>query len=152
MEQNNAYCGKKIANEFIRLNCNKNNILTHMHIQKLVYFAHAMSLATYNKPLVKETFQAWPYGPVNVEIYQELKGSGKDNIISMLKTEDDSAELDENSKKIIHAVYDKFGGKNAWKLSEISHNNSPWKKVFEKGKSNPISNEDIINYYKSSGE
>ncbi|MBZ7936520.1 DUF4065 domain-containing protein [Campylobacter sp. B0100352/1] len=145
----NAYSGKRIANEFIKLSKTKKNSLTHMQIQKLVYFAHAMSLATYERPLVRETFQAWPYGPVNVAIYQELQGSGKKEITKLLKADDDSIDLDEESKNIIEAVYNKFGKKNAWELSEISHNDSPWKKVFQENKSNAIQNEDIIEYYKA---
>lgn len=141
-----AYSSKAIANEFIRLAQNDGG-LTHMQIQKLVYFAHAMNLATYNEPLIRETFQAWPFGPVDVKIYLEFKGSGKTKIKELIENVNET--IDERSKQLIEIIYDRLGKKSGWELSDFSHKESPWKSVFEKGKSNPITNDSIIKYYRS---
>ena len=35
--------------------------LTHMKLQKLIYFAHGWHLALYGEPLIDEEIQAWEF-------------------------------------------------------------------------------------------
>jgi uncharacterized phage-associated protein len=44
-----------------------------MKLQKLVFFPHADFLVNYGKPLVRQDFEAWDYGPVIPSLYAEFK-------------------------------------------------------------------------------
>lgn len=141
-----GYESKTIANQFISLAMDSGG-LTHSKLQKLLYFSHAMSLATYGVPLVKDTFQAWPFGPVSVQLYLLLKERGKEKVKSLF--EDVVEKLDDRTKDLIQIVYNRVGENEDWELSDFSHSDSPWKSVYVKGKSNPITNESIVNYYRT---
>ena len=44
-----------------------------MKMQKLVYLAHGWHLAIHDRPLISENFEAWPYGPVEEDLYHIFK-------------------------------------------------------------------------------
>ncbi|MBQ5470005.1 MAG: DUF4065 domain-containing protein [Acetobacter sp.] len=118
-----------------------------MQLQKLIYFAHVESLRKYGQPLVKGVFQAWTYGPVDISVYLEFRGSGKEKISEIKNV---SNQIDSNSKAIIKEVYVRYGQMSAWQLSEMTHDKSfsfgrPWCSVYKEGESNPIPNEMICN-------
>lgn len=139
-----GYNSQTIANEFILLG-RKDGGMTHSKLQKLVYFAHAMSLASYGEPLVKDTFQAWPFGPVSVSLFLSLKSCGKNKIIELIDHVNE--DIDRRSKELISVVYDRVGKNEYWELSDFSYPDSPWRSVYVKGKSNPITNDSIVRYY-----
>ena len=39
-------------------------LISHMKLQKLVYFCQGYSLALYGRPLFPEPIEAWTHGPV----------------------------------------------------------------------------------------
>lgn len=141
-----AYSSKAIANEFIRL-AQKDGGLTHMQIQKLVYFAHALSLVVYDRPLVEKRFQAWPYGPVDLDVFLVFRGSGKQKIKNLIQNINQT--IDSETHELIRLVYKTFGKKTGWELSELTHEGAPWKETYKPGESNIISDEDIKKYYKA---
>lgn len=141
-----GYSSKAVANEFIYLSKNNGGI-THMQIQKLVYFAHALSLVVYNRPLVKKKFQAWPYGPVDLDVYLVFRGSGKQKIKDLIQNI--SETIDNETHELITLVYETFGKKMGWELSEFSQEGSPWKETYKLGESNKISNKKIKKFYKN---
>ena len=150
MEPHAPYPSKVIANEFIRL-AQKNGGLTHLQIQKLVYFAHVESLGKHDKPLVRRLFRAWSFGPVDLEIYSEFRGSGKRKIKEEIRYVGDT--IDESSKCLIKEVYKEYGDKTGWELSEMSHDTTsylghPWAEVYQKGETGIlIPNEEIKKCY-----
>ncbi len=60
-----------IANKFIDLA--KNEPLTNMQLQKMVYIAHGFSLALRDTKLYYEYTRAWNFGPVVPELYEKLR-------------------------------------------------------------------------------
>ena len=75
-----AYEAKAIANYFLEKAKAEGNSLTPMQVQKLVYFAHGWYLGLFGEPLIKESVQAWSYGPVIPSLYQEFKRFGNQGI------------------------------------------------------------------------
>lgn len=71
-----------IANYFIELAKNDDNLVSPMKLQKLVYFAHGWCLALADKPLINEKVEAWQYGPVVGSLYREFKKYGNEGITS----------------------------------------------------------------------
>jgi uncharacterized phage-associated protein len=47
--------------------------ITNLTLQKLLYFAHGMYLASTGSPLVGGYFEAWTYGPVHPQVYGAFK-------------------------------------------------------------------------------
>ena len=50
--------------------------ITHLKLQKLIYYSQAWSLALNGIALFEEDFEAWAHGPVIPEVYQEYKEYG----------------------------------------------------------------------------
>lgn len=69
-----------VANFFLAKAEEKNNPLTQMQLQKLMYFAYGWCLASQNQPLFNAGFHAWDFGPVCVPIYNRFKQFGRGHI------------------------------------------------------------------------
>jgi uncharacterized phage-associated protein len=75
------YEARKIANLLIsRFDVGAIN-LTNLRLNKLLYFIHGHSLLERKNGLVRNHFEAWPYGPVVRVVYDAFKKFG-DKIIS----------------------------------------------------------------------
>lgn len=114
----------QVANCFIEIFKENKRQLTHMQLQKLVYYAYAFYLYDKNKELFESKFHPWAFGPVDADLYKEIKSSNNStfNIIYPLSVESfncscDSPELKEISDYINKA----FGTWTAYELSELTH-------------------------------
>ena len=103
--------------------------LTHLKIQKLLYYADGLNLVINNNPLFKEKIYAWPHGPVVREVYEKLSGYGRNEInfdinefAKIQKMNSDNSLYD-----LLVSVYDNYAGYTAWQLREKSHvAGGPW--------------------------
>lgn len=51
--------------------------VTHLSLQKTIYFLHAQFLKEKGEPLCKGYFEAWKHGPVHPQIWSSFKSSGR---------------------------------------------------------------------------
>ena len=141
VEYRPSYLSTTIANEFIRL-AQRNGGLTHMQLQKLIYLAHVENLKRYDQPLVRGMFQAWSHGPVNVRVYVHLQHLGTEKI--QKEIEDVPSGTDDRSKTLIEEIYKEYGHLTGSRLSKMTQKNTlfgkPWNNVYQKGRSNAITN------------
>ena len=70
-----------VANKFIQLAGYENRLLTQMQLHKLVFFAHALALASQDTPLIRGAFIATQYGPVEAELWEFTKSYGPDPML-----------------------------------------------------------------------
>jgi uncharacterized phage-associated protein len=70
------------ANEFLQLGWSEPGLppITQMKLQKLLFYAHAWHLATQNRPLFEEDFEAWAWGPVVRDVYFQTREFGREPI------------------------------------------------------------------------
>ena len=61
------------ANSILDVAFKNANPVTHLKLQKLMYFVYKKYLHDTNKPLFSEYFEVWTYGPVLPSIYHEFK-------------------------------------------------------------------------------
>lgn len=54
--------------------------VTHLALQKIIYFLHAQYLKETDTPLCKGYFEAWKHGPVHPQIWTTFKNAGRDPI------------------------------------------------------------------------
>lgn len=143
-----GYNAKAIANVLIQYAKDEDKPLTHMQLHKLIYFIQAVSYAERGVGIVSDNFQAWPFGPVILPIYEELRGSGKKNIRELIPVEDNENIHDEADLDLIKRVWEKLGELDGWRLSALTHiEGGPWKQIFERKKSNIIPKALMKQYY-----
>jgi len=125
--------------------------MTPLRLQKLLYYAQGWSLALRDCALFDEQIQAWPWGPVVPEVYQAYKHLGRhgipaDNIGDIQITDDERDLLD--------AVWGAYKGFSAIRLSEMTHDEPPWKDARgslrpESPSSREIRKDDLKRYFKT---
>ena len=139
------YDARQIANEFIRRGLAEGRPLTPLHIQKLVYFAHARFLVFHKRPLVYQDFRAWQYGPVVRDVYDALK-----SYRARAVTESISSSEEEQEPLQDHGTIDwsfrSFGHLDPFLVVSMTHEpKGPWERARKSGRA--ISNDSIREYY-----
>lgn len=138
---------KTVANEFINRGIQENNPLTHIEVQKLLYFSHGWVMGIHGRPLHYGLWEAWRYGPVLPEVYFNLNHHRGKPIKTTIK--DAPVEpFSEEEKAIMDVVYG-YRSLGTFALVGISHSkDGPWYQTWHiKGDSAIISNEIIQSYF-----
>jgi uncharacterized phage-associated protein len=138
--------------------------LTHLALQKLLFFSHGWYLAEHDAPLLLGHFQAWQFGPVLRSVYDSFRSAGR-RPISIRATKLDlttgqyvvcAEALDERARRLLLAVLTAGANVSAWYLSELTHlQGSPWDCVWSRAHSEVnigmrIPNTLIRNYFLTS--
>lgn len=135
---------------------------TQLQLQKLLYFFWCQYSKMYGTYVFKEDFEAWTYGPVIPEVYEEFKKFKKAKI-----TFQDKKSLDlevysrmvkiSNYDKIVEALdktIEKYGKCTSTRLVSKSHEKGgPWDLVFKNGigSGEIIPKQLIMEYAKANG-
>lgn len=157
---------KTIANFFIKKALLENEKLDVLKLNKLIYIAHGWHLAYFDKPLIQEAIQAWPYGPVITNVYHDFKRY-KNNPIKkptydflleqgQIRYEKyDMPDDSDDSIRFLSKIWETYKSYSGVQLSKWSHEpNGPWYKCwYETGaafkKNQIIANEMIGDYFKN---
>lgn len=142
------YSAENIAEWFlnknrIQMNFEDSEYITNLKLQKLLYYAQGYFLAKKDIPLFDDDFLAWEHGPVIRKIYDKYKKNGSDGI---RYTEDFKIVIDLETERILEEVYNEYGQYTAWKLRNMTHEESPWKTT---QRNEIISKEKIKDYFKT---
>lgn len=130
--------------------------ITNLRLQKLLYFIQCYFYFEYNEPCFKEDMEAWDFGPVSREVYEEFSYNVSKNIENTYeyfiidketglykKIKFNEENISEKDKCLIEKVIEICSNKTNYMLVEISHSQSPWENNYEKNKKNKILNKDI---------
>lgn len=140
------------AAKFILNECKRQNgedLITTWKLQKLVYYSQAWALVWDDKPIFNEKIEAWANGPVVPELYAVHRGEFK---ISSAGISGNSLKLLKEHKETIVEVVKFYGNYSPHQLSELTHNEDPWKEA-RKGQSpgergsNEITHASLAEYY-----
>lgn len=106
----------------------KQGEISTLKLQKLCYYAQAWYLAWEETPLFNEDFEAWANGPVCPELFRVHKGkfSVSANDIDEPISEDTFSKI---QKEDIDKVLKYYGNKESHWLSELTHQERPWKET-----------------------
>lgn len=123
------YRGLAIADYFVKKCIEQNIPVTNMSILKMIYFAHGFSYALRHKPLIKDPFLAWPWGPVEKHTYDCFKKYSANPITSISgETNDELIKIEKDKELCI--FLDKFiplAKASPFVLSDKSHvSGGPW--------------------------
>ena len=99
--------------------------LTSWKLQKLVYYSQAWSLVWDEAPLFNARIEAWANGPVVRALY--AKHRGKFNISSW--PDGNPSVFTETQEETIDAVLSYYGDKSSQWLSDLTHQEQPWREA-----------------------
>lgn len=117
----------EVATYFLNLSLNDSRSgtnISHLKLQKLVYYAQGWFLAAFGEEMYKERIEAWPHGPVSPDLYQKYKKYGYQTIPHSY------SEIDINcdrSESILNLVWSNYGTLDAKDLEKLTHSEDPWK-------------------------
>lgn len=132
-----------VANYVIEHAHKHNQVITNLHLQKILYFLQAATLVKFKSPIIKGDFSKWNYGPVMREVYSAYKDYGSSPIDDFAPNIDiDNGEwtinepqkidtkifADGNIKSFIDNTISKLLSMNAWELVDLTHQQDLWKK------------------------
>lgn len=128
-----------VANFFItatkreRENGLSDDLITHLKLQKLVYYAQGFSLAMNNEPLFDAPIEAWEHGPVCPILYQKYKSYVNQPIDSDITYQDAIRPFVDKQLDVLRFVYKYFGFLSASMLRKLSHQDAAWIKARANG-------------------
>jgi uncharacterized phage-associated protein len=105
--------------------------LSNLEIQKLLYLAHMFYLGRKGEPLIRETFEAWDYGPVVPEVYRQASGFGSGAVEGRFWR---SSSIEEGlpEYEILNEIAEDTKGISAGRLVAITHRaNGAWAKNYK---------------------
>jgi len=104
----------------------KAGTITTMKLQKLVYYGQAWSLVWDEKPLFSAPIKAWVDGPVVPALYAEHKGKFK---ISHGEISGNPTAVSPEQRDVIDRVLNFYGEMSGQQLSQLSHEEAPWREA-----------------------
>ncbi len=98
--------------------------MTAMKLQKLVYYCQAWSLVWDEKPLFRQSIEAWANGPVVPELYESHRGKFK-----ICEWKGHPGALSKPQRDTAKAVLNFYGHRTSQWLSDLTHQESPWREA-----------------------
>ena len=107
--------------------------MSHLKLQKLLYYVEAWHLAFYNRGLIRDDFKAWVHGPVCVPVWHMAKDLAILNGEILIKSTEKSkvqtrvkSALAKDQLALINDVLEEYGSKSAHYLEWLTHSEQPW--------------------------
>lgn len=128
----------------------KNQELTDIQIQKLVYYAYSWYMVLHDgKKLFEENPQAWIHGPVFRTLFYSMKNYKR---FANIEGNEELEQLEDSITKFLDTIYNVYGKYSGNELEKMTHSELPWQNARQGLKphefsQNLIKDEDIILYY-----
>ena len=139
-----------VANFFLAVEKNMlQQKITHLKLQKLVYYAQGTALAFHKRTLFAEEIQAWPHGPVCPALYNRFKhtkdlpdlfGIEREKVLSLFSQ-------NEEANQVLTGVWQAFGDYSGSRLENMTHQETPWLEAIMQGKNTVITIEAMYKYF-----
>lgn len=106
--------------------------MSHLKLQKLLYYCDAYCLAFFGEELISDKFEAWVHGPVSRKVFNELKGISilyADMEYSPIEgIDEDKAfnELPSEWQELLKEVLDDLNTMTGLQLERKTHGERPW--------------------------
>ncbi len=130
-----------VANYFLsKADDDAGDVISNLKLQKLLYYAQGFTLAIMGAPLFPEKIEAWTHGPVVPDVYHYFKAHGN----AGLPIPAEVPEMPDDYATILDEVYSVYAQFSAWKLRNMTHDESPWKDTI---KSQEITNASLFDFF-----
>lgn len=152
-----CYSAMAVANFFIEKSQRTNIPVSNMHLQKMVFFAHAIYFKQTEQPLFSDPVVAWQHGPVVESLYHELKHYGNSNIKELISRLEScrgkffpklvTPVIPENSDEVssfLNQVWNALAKVETWRLRALSHaEGGAWFKTVKGQGIDPMNDQDV---------
>ncbi|MGB0879210.1 MAG: Panacea domain-containing protein [Polaribacter sp.] len=143
-----AYPVLHIANKIIAsTDVEHGELISNLKLQKLLYYMQGYFIAVFGKQLFENEIEAWQYGPVIRDVYNHFKSNGSSSI--NIESGAIIAELNDEEDALFNEVLNEYGQYSAIKLMNMTHEELPWVKTFSENPQGVISNDLMIEYFKT---
>ncbi len=116
-----------IANFFLKsVDRESGGSITHLKLQKLIYYAQGWHLAFVGSPMFKSKIEAWVHGPVCPELYTVYAGSG---FINLEEPDWPLYPFSSEQTETLEAVWKAYGDYDGKYLEELTHQEDPWQEA-----------------------
>ena len=120
-----SYDARRIANWFINRAEQEGKSLSIMTLLKLTYIAHGWHLEMRNAPLFDNKIEAWQYGPVIPDVYNEFRDQGIS--IKRPTKRGQHVQLEAEDESLLEQVYNVYAKLSPFQLSDLTHISAgPW--------------------------
>lgn len=106
--------------------------MSHLKLQKLLYYVQAFHLAYFDSPLIDDDFEAWLHGPVSKKVFDKIKDfsvlyndiefSGDQNSIQNAINHLLSSE----QMTLLDDVLSEYSTLTGSQLENLTHSEAPW--------------------------
>ena len=122
-----------VANSILNRAFSEKKPISHLKLQKLIYFVYKRFLQETHLPLFDEYFEVWTYGPVLRSVYDAFKDYGSGSIGDYAYGDNDKvfliSEKHADFYEALDWVWKDYGSYDAFELSDLTHReSSAWQK------------------------
>lgn len=141
-----TYSAEQIARYFLaKADADVGELVSNLKLQKLCYYAQGLGLAVRGNPMFLEPIEAWLHGPVVPALYQRYRDYRAQAIPAV--SDLDVEIYDPADRMLLDDVFDYYGQYSAWRLREMTHEESPWKSAYVDGMNNLITLEALKAFF-----
>lgn len=125
--------------------------ISHLKLQKLLYYCQAWHLTLFHQPLFDDEIQAWAHGPVIHSVFNRFRDYQIYDIINT-KGIEYSVDLSDDAKAVIDDVMEIYGKHTGSYLEALTHSEAPWIDAREgiedyQASNNEITHDAMISFY-----
>lgn len=129
-----------------KLDSETEDCISNLKLQKLVYYAQGFVMALTGRKLFDEPIEAWEHGPVVRELYNEYRRNGATPITKPENINYDTLSQHPELMEILDEVYQVYGQFSAWRLRDMTHEETPWLKT---RRNDVISDESMLEFFRT---
>ena len=108
--------------------------MSHLKLQKLLYYVQAYHLAYFKIPLIDDDFEAWVHGPVSRKVFDLLKDKSLLYVDLKYRAEGDDLSptvqiqsgLTKEQLDWVNYVLGEFSTLSGPELESLTHSEAPW--------------------------
>jgi uncharacterized phage-associated protein len=108
--------------------------MSHLKLQKLLYYVQGYHLAYFNQPLIEDDFEAWVHGPVSRVLFNKLRGESILYKELEFKLEDGEVSPEVKMKEVLTSdqmelianVLEAYAKLTGLELENETHSEEPW--------------------------
>ncbi|WP_159800891.1 Panacea domain-containing protein [Arthrobacter zhaoguopingii] len=141
----------EVSNFFLKMDAAREEPdVTHLKLQKLLYFAQANFLASTDQRLFDEDLEAFRHGPVVYKAYQRFSGSDQIIVARDSSFQDvASPHVPADSERFLHRVWNQYKDFSAGQLRNLTHMQDPWRDNYVEGAYRElIPDKDLASYFR----
>jgi uncharacterized phage-associated protein len=137
---------RDICHWFIKKAHEKNEPMTHITLQKLLYFTWVWYRVSFDKSLFDYKFNTFEYGPVHEDVWQTYKNYKGGAFLPLPSKE---SCLTSDITQFLEEIWTEYGTSGTFELSDLSHEDPVWETEFNKDQKLPFVEKEkmILNYY-----